>query len=130
MRIDSALSAKVAEASMAPAELQKLHKSARQFEAMLLSSLWKEEQSTMADEEGDDTLGGMKGPLQDLAFQAIATKAANAGGFGIARMIENSLKAKAARHGRSGTGESAPPARIGPVHASALGTSAKIAAKN
>jgi Rod binding domain-containing protein len=133
MRIDSALSAKAAAAGIAPAELQKLHKSAREFEGMLLSALWKDEQASMQANEadGDETLGGMKGPLQDLAFQAIATKAANSGGFGIARMIEQSLVTKlAAGHKLSGTDTLSPQGHIPVEPADSLGIPAKLAGNN
>ena len=101
---------------------QKLHDSARQFEAMLMTSLWKQaqegNQDDDSDEDGETSLGGMKGPLQDLAFQNIATKAAEAGGFGIGRMIEHSLQTKlSSGHELSELGRATGTADIGAIHA-------------
>ena len=123
MRIDSPLSPKGADPGTDAAELQKrqkLHKSAGEFEAMLLTSLWKDELNS-DEEDGNEMLGGMKGPLQDLAFQAIAVKAVDSHGFGIARMIERSLEPKlGSGHSLSGPERELPAANLGVMHANEL----------
>ena len=76
----------------APSDLERLRKSAREFEAIMLSSLWKEMQSGEEGEEGE--LGGTGGPLQEVAMQALATQAVKGHGIGIAQMIMRSMEVK------------------------------------
>jgi Rod binding domain-containing protein len=76
----------------APSDLERLRKSAREFEGIMLSSLWKEMQQGEEGEEGE--LGETGGPLQEVAMQALATQAAKGRGIGIAQMIERSLVGK------------------------------------
>ena len=135
MNLDLSVSASAeAKGNISPAQQQKLHRSAREFEAMLLTSLWKEEQASVQEneaEDGDDTLGGMKSPLQDLAFQSIALKAADSKGFGIARMIEHSLQAKlAGGHDLSTSEKTLPSKDIGAVHAYSGDSTASDASRN
>ena len=75
-----------------PSDLDRLRKSARDFEAIMLSSLWKEMQSGEEGEEGE--LGGTGGPLQEVAMQALASQAVKGHGIGIAQMIVRSMEGK------------------------------------
>jgi Rod binding domain-containing protein len=130
MRIDSPSSATGTASGAGSAAQQKLHKSAGEFEAMLLTNLWKNEQDSEDEEGGQDMLGGMKGPLQDVAFQAIAMKAVGSKGFGIARMIEHAMEPKlASGHDPSEPGKTLPAADIGVMHAYDTG-SASLAARD
>ncbi len=74
-----------------PLEVEKLRKSARDFESLLLNSLWKEMQAESESEEDAGPGGGFGGPLQELAFQAVANQAAASGGLGLGRLILRSL---------------------------------------
>jgi Rod binding domain-containing protein len=96
-----------------PSDTEKLHKSAHEFEGMLFSSMWKEAQEGLDDDQGEDGLSvKMDGPLQAIGFQSLMGKATESGGLGIANMIEHSLaKSKAAGgHGFSEVLDSTVPA--------------------
>jgi Rod binding domain-containing protein len=75
-----------------PSDLERLRKSAQDFEAIMLSSLWKGAQLGTEDEEGE--LGGTGGPLQEVAMQALASQAVKGRGIGIAQMIVRSMEGK------------------------------------
>ena len=78
-------------AQLNTAEVDKLRKSARDFEAMLLNSLWKEMRPSEDEDSGDGLGSGMNGQLQELAFQSVANQAAASGGLGIGRLILHSM---------------------------------------
>jgi Rod binding domain-containing protein len=106
MRIGSELSnaASLSSVGAKPSDMEKLHKSAHEFEGMLFSSMWKEAQEGLDDDDGEDGLSvKMDGPLQAIGFQSLMGKATESGGLGIAKLIENSLaKSKTAGgHGLS-----------------------------
>jgi len=94
-----------------PLNLVKLRKSAKDFEAMLLSSLWKDMRLGFGEEEQGE-LGGMGGPLQDVAFQALAGQAVKSRGIGIADMIVHALERSATQDSQKSTfspGQGFPP---------------------
>jgi Rod binding domain-containing protein len=93
MRISSELSNTGSLSSgAAPSDMEKIHKSAHEFEGMLFNSMWKEAQEGLDDDQGEDGLSvKMDGPLQSIGFQSLIGKATDSGGFGIAKIIEQSL---------------------------------------
>jgi Rod binding domain-containing protein len=84
--------------SKPPVDIAKLRKSAQDFEAMLLSSLWKDMQLGFGEGEQGE-LGGNGGPLQEVAFQALAGQAVKSRGIGIAQMVVHSLGTPAQKDG-------------------------------
>jgi hypothetical protein len=121
MKIGSEPGSTTPAAEISPSELAKLHKSGLDFEAILLNSLWKAGQTDTDGDEEDD-FGGMKGPFQELGFQALTNQAAKAGGLGIGRMIERSVLAKMSHgHGLSGLTNMALPADIQDAYSSGHG---------
>jgi Rod binding domain-containing protein len=65
----------------------KLRKAAREFESILISSLWKSMKTTVAGE--DDS--GANETLNDVGIQAASSAIARAGGLGIAKLIVRAL---------------------------------------
>jgi Rod binding domain-containing protein len=121
MRIASELSgAQSLTAAAKPSDAAKIHKSAHEFEGMLFSSMWKEAQEGLDDDEGEDGLSvKMDGPLQALGFQSLAGKATESGGLGIAKMIEKAL-AKTTSADGSGDAVEDPAGLADPASAFAL----------
>lgn len=74
-------------------QARKLRKSAQEFEALLISSWWREmQQSSLDPEDSDSVLGAGADTLQGLGMNAMATAVAQGGGLGIARMLVHSLE--------------------------------------
>lgn len=74
-----------------PVRKQKLVKAAHEFEAMLLTSLWKSmKQNGLGEDE--QSLDPGSNDLQDLGLQAMSTAVSNAGGLGLAEMIVKQLE--------------------------------------
>lgn len=96
MRIDSELNSAAPVAEISPEKKAKLHDSACEFEAVLMSSLWKEGQDNEEDDDEND-FGGMKGPFQQLGMQILTRQAAKAEGLGIGHMIERAVMTKLSR---------------------------------
>ena len=71
----------------------RLHKSAQEFEAMLLADLMK--MASEEDEPEGESDQSCRG-YDDLRNQAVATALAGDGGIGIARMLEQKLGGQAA----------------------------------
>jgi Rod binding domain-containing protein len=65
-------------------QLDKLRKSAREFESMMVEQIWKGMKT-----ESDDSGSGHS--LSDMASHALAVGVAARGGFGIAKMILHQL---------------------------------------
>ena len=65
------------------AQLAKLKNGAKDFEAMLIQQMWKGSKQ----EEG-----GPNQAMTDMGMQAVSKGMAAHGGFGIAKMIEKSIK--------------------------------------
>lgn len=70
---------------------KELHQAANEFEAMLLTSLWKSFKDTSLGDSDSDSgdVGGKT--YESLGLQAMASAVAEGGGFGIGRMIEKQL---------------------------------------
>ena len=73
-----------------PASL-KLRKAAGEFEAMLLSNLWKSMKSTFAapDDQSDDPAHET---LDDMGIQAMSSAVGKAGGLGLGKLIIKHLE--------------------------------------
>ena len=86
-------------AGVNPAARKKLHQAANEFEAMLLTSLWKSfKESSLDDSDSDDPTGQT---YQDFALQAMSSAVASGGGLGMGRIIEQDLEPK--MNGNSGS---------------------------
>lgn len=80
---------------------KKLHQAANEFEAMLLTSLWKSfKEASLDDSDSDDPTGQT---YQDFALQAMSSAVASGGGFGIGHIIERDLEPKINDHSGSST---------------------------
>jgi Rod binding domain-containing protein len=76
--------------------LQKLENAAREFEGVLMASLWQAwNKSNQFGNPQDEIGSSMTGMSMEMAAIAMAEK----GGFGLARMIVNSLKRDVAQSG-------------------------------
>jgi len=71
---------------------QKLQKAAAEFEAQLLSSLWKSMKNSFAADE--DSADPASQSLQDWGIDALAGAVSRAGGMGIGRLIVKDLTQK------------------------------------
>jgi Rod binding domain-containing protein len=76
----------------------RIEKSAKEFEAMLLSNWLQQAEQSMAsvpgaDEDDDDTLG--KNQMMSMGVQSLATSMVASGGIGIASMIAKALHSTA-----------------------------------
>jgi len=71
---------------------QKLHKAAAEFEAQLLSSLWKSMKDSFATDEDSTDPAGQS--LQDWGMEAMSGAISRAGGMGIGNMIIKDLTAR------------------------------------
>ncbi len=92
----SNLSISAAESRLDPIERKKVEKAARDFEAVfvrqLISSMRKASEGT-----GDDEQGEAEKMSMDLAWDGLADKIADAGGLGVARMMEPWLAGEPSR---------------------------------
>jgi Rod binding domain-containing protein len=109
---------KLAQQLGAETDSQKIDRSAKQFETILLASWLQQAEKSFAtvpggDEDEDSDPG--KGQFQGYAMQAVATALTNAGGIGIAPMLSKALtkqnleskaRARAAVEGLGATPES------------------------
>jgi Rod binding domain-containing protein len=89
----------------------KIEKSARQFEAMLLSNWLQQAEQSFATVPGvdDDDDGDGKSQLMSLGVQSLADSLAASGGIGIAAMISKALHATAEKaQAESGTKDTDP----------------------
>jgi Rod binding domain-containing protein len=69
--------------------LQKLEKAAREFEGVMMASVWREwNKSNQFGNPQDEIGSSMTGMSMEMAAIAMAEK----GGFGLAKMVVNSLK--------------------------------------
>ena len=73
---------------------QKLRHATSEFESLLLTNLWKSMKSTFAapDGEDDDSADPARDSLDDWGIRAMSQAVANAGGFGIGRLLFNHLQ--------------------------------------
>jgi Rod binding domain-containing protein len=82
-------------------ESQKIERSAKQFESILLAS-WLEQAeksfATVPGGDGDENSDPGKDQLKSYGVQAVASALTNAGGIGIAAMISKGLEKAAAVH--------------------------------
>lgn len=77
--------------------LQKLENAAREFEGVLMASVWREwNKSNQFGNPQDEIGSSMTGMSMEMAAIAMAEK----GGFGLAKMIVNSLKGDVAGQNR------------------------------
>jgi len=79
------------EASLTPQE-QKLHKAAAEFEAQLLSSLWKSMKSSFSSDDASNDPASQS--LQDWGIDAMSGAVSRAGGMGIGNLIVKDLTEK------------------------------------
>ncbi|HEY0759313.1 MAG TPA: hypothetical protein VGD59_08675 [Acidisarcina sp.] len=103
-----------------PAENNKIEKSARDFESILLGTWLQQAEQTFAtvpggDGEQDDADPGSE-QLQGIATQALAGSLTASGGIGLARMISGQLRRAALdqQQGQQGRAEAAP--AVGPAN--------------
>ena len=78
----------------------KIDKSAKDFEALLLSNWFEkayESFGALPESDNEDELGAGGGQFQGIAMQGLATAITNSGGIGIARMMADHLR-KSADH--------------------------------
>ena len=92
----------------------KIEKSARQFEAMLLSNWLQQAEQSFATVPGvdDDDDGGGKSQLMSLGVQSLADSLAASGGIGIAAMISKALHTTADKAQSEGSSNGGDAARI------------------
>ncbi|HVO57222.1 MAG TPA: hypothetical protein VMT51_05930 [Dongiaceae bacterium] len=69
---------------------RKLRKAAGEFEAQLMSSLWKSMKSTFSDDDTDPASQS----LQDYGMDMMCTAVGKAGGLGIGKLVIHALAAK------------------------------------
>jgi Rod binding domain-containing protein len=75
-----------------PAATQKLRQAAGEFEAMLLSNLWKSMKSSFADSNDSDDPAHET--LDDMGIQAMSSAVGMAGGIGLGELIIKYLESR------------------------------------
>jgi len=88
MEIDLTAIGNVSGASAA-AQHQKIEKSAREFEGLLLSALWKSMGEDIKDSSDSDSSSSS---FIDMGLQAVGSAMASSGGIGIGRMLLKALE--------------------------------------
>jgi Rod binding domain-containing protein len=73
----------------AAAQHQKIEKSSREFEGLLLSALWKSMGEDIKDSSEGDSSGSS---FIDMGLQAVGSAMASSGGIGIGRMLLKALE--------------------------------------
>ncbi len=68
---------------------ERVRKAAKEFEAMLISSLWQMAKSGLGSDDSESD--GAAGNIQDLAVHALGAGVSKAGGFGLSEMLIRSL---------------------------------------
>ena len=68
---------------------QKLKKATEEFESILMTSWWEQMEKTFGGSEGHEP---GHDTIQDMGLRAMTTAMAQAGGFGIARMLYHQLE--------------------------------------
>jgi len=86
--LDLAVIANVPGATAA-AQHQKIEKSSREFEGLLLSALWKSMGEDIKDSSDGDSSGSS---FIDMGLQAVGSAMAASGGIGIGRMLLKALE--------------------------------------
>ena len=94
--------ANVPDASAA-AQHQKIEKSAREFEGLLLSALWKSMGEDIKDSSDGDSSNAS---FTDLGLQAVGSAMASSGGIGIGRMLLKALEKQASENANPDKGQS------------------------
>lgn len=72
-------------------DMDRLRSAAQEFEAAMLNAWWQAMQSSFP-EDGEGSLSGDPGVLQDLSRQTMSAAIAEAGGIGFSRMILEQLQ--------------------------------------
>lgn len=99
---------KQAQSVGAGSDNQKIERSAKQFESILLASWLEQAEKSFATAPGGDTEEDSdpgKKQFQSYAMQAVATALTNAGGIGIAAMIAKGLEKASSGESSTGTGK-------------------------
>jgi Rod binding domain-containing protein len=91
----------------APAPTGKAEKAAREFESMLLTSLFDSLQKSFAFDAKDDTAGASD--YRQMGTRALAEAISERGGIGIARLILSHLQAPDGPKGSGKSGTGVPP---------------------
>ena len=78
------------------AQHQKIEKSSREFEGLLLSALWKSMGDDMKDSSDGDSSSSS---FIDMGLQAVGSAMASSGGIGIGRMLLKALEKKSEENG-------------------------------
>ena len=85
----------------AAAQHQKIEKSSREFEGLLLSALWKSMGEDIKDSSDGDSSSSS---FIDMGLQAVGSAMASSGGIGIGRMLLKALEKKALENGNPANG--------------------------
>jgi Rod binding domain-containing protein len=72
---------------------RKLRKAAAEFEAQLLSSLWKSMKATFAA-SGEDAVDPASQSLEDYGVESMCSAVGKAGGLGVGKLIVRTLESK------------------------------------
>lgn len=76
---------------------RKLRKAAAEFEAQLLSSLWKSMKASFASSDDDSSTDPASQSLQEWGIDAMSNSIGKAGGLGIGKQIVKALESKMER---------------------------------
>lgn len=76
---------------------RKLRRAAGEFEAQLLSSLWKSMKTTFASSDDEDSTDPARQSLEEWGIDAMCNAIGKAGGLGVGKQIVRALEAKMER---------------------------------